>query len=402
MPTMEQLDDLIREIEAGNCVAFVGAGFSAPVVPLWKDLLQQLAAAPELAPTTRSRVERLVAQGKAKDLEAAAQILRDQVGGDAFARHLHEIVGTPTLDERMHERIRLLEGIPFRAVLTTNFDGVLRGEGPGRNAYLPVLRPTGHRWYESRWWGNGSGAQVVQLHGSAAAADDLVFTRQDYRRRLYATPGYTTFLRSVMATTTVLYLGFSFTDAYLDEVRSEILALLEYQGSDLPIAYALLHDVDDDEAAYALEHEGIRVISYPWDPEFLGFDDVLRRLHDATNPAMLLGQILAGKRIVWIDPKPAEVDLGMRFLQDAARSAGTPAGIDRFDSARDALDSIAAEGADLVVTQWGHGLGPDGTSVGEHVLGEIRRRDLRTPVMVFASGYCADENRRAALRLGDC
>ncbi|MCJ7781264.1 MAG: hypothetical protein MUQ27_10615 [Acidimicrobiia bacterium] len=35
---------LVKEIHAGNCVAFVGAGFSAAGVPAWAELLSAIAA----------------------------------------------------------------------------------------------------------------------------------------------------------------------------------------------------------------------------------------------------------------------------------------------------------------------------------------------------------------------
>lgn len=50
-----------------------------------------------------------------------------------------------------------------------------------------------------------------------------MFTTQSYRRLLHATPAYRAFLRTLFATRNVLFLGFSFTDAYINELRSEIL-----------------------------------------------------------------------------------------------------------------------------------------------------------------------------------
>ncbi len=392
---------LIRSIQAGECVAFVGAGFSAPAVPQWSHLLEDIAQTERLSIATRERVSRLVERGTSKDLEASAQILRDELGPDDFGQTLSRAVGEPVLDERMRGRIEALLGIPFRAILTTNFDGILDGRDPGRDAYLDVLRPSGHRWWDQRFWNPERSRQtIVNLHGSTATGNDIVFTREDYRRRLYANPGYVTFLRSVMATTTVLYLGFSFTDAYLDELRSEILALLAYRGGDRPIAYALLNDVTPDEIDYARRHEGIEIISYPSEPDFAGFDEALTSIHRATDPSRTLGMLLSDARVVWIDPASDLVEYGMGFLQGAAVASGAHATIDRFDSVDAALESIETNGAQLVVTRWGHGLGPDGGSTAEHVLGEVRRRDLRVPVVVFASGDHADDNKRSAMGLG--
>lgn len=58
----------------------------------------------------------------------------------------------------------------------------------------------------------------------------------------------------------------------------------------------------------------------------------------------------------------------------------------------------AGETYDLVITRWGHH--PHGPADGETLLHEMRHGDVRVPVVVFASGDHAEENREVALRLG--
>ncbi|SVE04273.1 uncharacterized protein METZ01_LOCUS457127, partial [marine metagenome] len=55
-------DHLIREIRQGKCVAFVGAGFSAPAVPDWDTLLPRISQSTEIEDVTRDRVARLLIQ----------------------------------------------------------------------------------------------------------------------------------------------------------------------------------------------------------------------------------------------------------------------------------------------------------------------------------------------------
>ena len=257
-------------------------------------------------------------------------------------------------------------------------------------------------WWDRRHWdGSNTGASVVKLHGSVDAPDQIVFTRRDYRRRLYSSPAYATFLRSVMSTTTVLYLGFSFNDAYLNELRSEILALLDHRGGDQPVAYAVMADASDAEVAYSLNHEGIQILSYSTGDgtDFSGFDDYLEELHRQTNPRLLLGSLLTGKRIIWIDKSDHSSEWGMRFLRNAAESAGGAASIVHVKEAEDGL-ALAEQATDLIITHWGHTLGPDRQSAAEHVLTQIRERNLGVPTFVFASSQHADENKEQAMRLG--
>ena len=316
---MDLPDSLLEEVRSGNCIAFVGAGFSAGVVPGWRELLSRLKACLPAGSPASSRVARLLELKSSRTLEAAAQVLRDELTEERFIEKLHAYLGRPETDESMRLRLLWLQGIPFRAILTTNFDGLLEGDVPGRDAYIRTLRPSDHRWWNRRFWDvEAPGPAVVKLHGDLGSdpPKGVVFTRRDYRERLYGDPAYTTFLRSIFATTAVLYLGFSFTDAYLNELRSEILALLEHQGADRPIAYALVNDVPDDEVAYLRRHEGIEVLTYDSSQgqDYTGFDHILRTLYESTNPRLALGRYLEGKRILWVDPGGMEQRLRPRVF----------------------------------------------------------------------------------------
>src|SRR5690606_3233112 len=117
-----------------------------------------------------------------------------------------------------------------------------------------------------------------------------------------------------------------------------------------------------------------------------GFDSYLAEINRLTNPRQLLGRLLSGKRILWVDPKLASNIFGMEFLEDAAAAAGGATSIDQVPSVDEALGRLADLGADLVVTHWGQGLGSDGSSIAEELLRQMRARSLEAPLVVFASG----------------
>ena len=391
-----------------RCVALVGAGFSAATVPSWARLLEDVASqAPAAA---RDHCLRLLGKRArtALDYEAAAQALRAGLGEEQFVEALKTRLAEPPRNEKIEDRLRWLRGIPFRAVL----DHQLRWAALRRHARsrrVPVgPRAQGHRWWDGRYWdGLRPGPRVVKLHGdlSARPPAHLVIARRDYRRRLYGNPAYQTFLRAVFSTTTVLYIGFSFTDAYLNELRSEILSLLDHRGTDAPIAYALVNDVAPEEADYFLAHEGIRILSYETEgKDYSGFDRWLEALHEATNPGRRLGRLLSGRRLLWVDARPQNNHYGMQFLKEAAQGAEKPCQIDQRLTWEEGVDRLRASGADLVLTHWGHAGATDRAgqrcSVAERLLVEMRAQDLRAPVIVFAGGGHAEENRRAALGLG--
>jgi hypothetical protein len=412
---------LVDEVTAGNCVAFVGAGFSACALPDWRELLLRLAR--EVAPRdVAERVERIVQAGHTRpfEREVAAQLIRDAAEPERFMQALRGLIGRPleTLEPAQRrgaeDRLRWLRGVPFAAVVTTNYDELLPGILPGPRAYRELLRPQRARWHEERYWraDGDAGPTVLKLHGDVAhgQAESLVFCRRDYRERLYRDPGYLHFLRALFARHTVLYLGFSFTDAYFGELRSELLALIGHDPGDRPVAYAVMNDIDDDAARFYRDHEGMELLTYDsrGNSDFSGFDAWLEALHAQTSPARILGALIAGRRVLWLDPQPRNNDYGTSFLDEAAREGGgEPCVFDRVTTWEEAVATLERTpgGHDLVVTHWGEGAASDRHGGGrcsnaERLLEEMRGRDLRAPVIVFSETNGAERRKRAVTRLG--
>lgn len=411
-------DGLIREIEEGRCVAFVGAGFAAPAVPGWKDLLTALLEKePKPDSQRREWVEALLKADwpASRDLEAAAQVLQDH-HGEAFHARLAQVVLSEYEAEKIADRRRWLDGIPFDAVLTTNFDPSMDGLLPGSEAYATILRSDVQPWMDRVELDAPTQlvrTPIMQLHGRTSSPDGVVFTTQDYRRLVHTTPGYTTFLRAVFATRTVLFLGVSFTDAYLNELRSEILSVLGSKG-DRPIAYAVLEDVSEVQAQHMREHDGIEVLPYEVLPEapdvnrWVGFDRYLKELHRRTSPQAILGRAIEGRRILWVDKNPENNMEGLPMLREAATVAGGRTTIEEVrtpSAALSYLDGRAEEDGgslgdrvDVIITHWGETDGSDGGPAGVELLRLLRRREQAPPVVVFSRDVAG--RREEALRRG--
>ncbi|MBW2731523.1 MAG: SIR2 family protein [Deltaproteobacteria bacterium] len=413
---LEVPDALVSDVLAGNCVAFVGAGFTAPAeVPTWQELL--LALAKSIGDETSAQIERLLSNQRLVNYQAAAQIMRDKLGDKIYKERLSELVRPQ--EEPMHERLRWLRGIPFRAVLTTNFDGLLPGSLPGPEIYHDILRPKYHRWWDDRFWRPvGSGSPVVCLHGDLFRdPDTTVLTTSDYRDRLRFDSAYSTFLRAVFATNSVLFLGFSFSDFYLNELRAQILSLFGPNQDGVVTSYALIDDVGDrDVVEYFRRHEGIEILTYATKGRgHAPFDSFLERLHQRTNPKHVLGQRLHHRRVLWVDPHPEHNPEGVNYLSDAATTAGVDFELVFCQAEDDSaftehaltlLDEgrLAGQPFDLVISHWGHDAEGDaeGTlcSRAERLLAEMHQRGLRVPVVIFSAPDFANENKPRALRAG--
>jgi hypothetical protein len=271
-----------------------------------------------------------------------------------------------------------------------------------------VLRPEGSDpWWRRLFHDSGPDAvPVLKIHGDVRRPETVVITRKDYRRLLYGTPGYQGFLRAVLANRPVLYMGFSFTDAYLNELRSEILALLGYTG-DVPVAHAIINDVPELTRAHYRRHEGIDILTYDTSgkTDYSGFDRLLKELHDQTNPLFHFGSLLADKRLLWVDPTPGNNEHLTRFFDLAREASGILPGsaqVELMSSAGEALRRIQAAQAaatpfDFVISHWGSMFTPPAAV---QLLEGMRQHDLRVPVLIFSKREHADARKPQALAMG--
>ena len=151
-------------------------------------------------------------------------------------------------------------------------------------------------------------SEVIKLHGDIDSIDEespgVVLTRTDYRKLLFEDSRYSNFLKAMLATRTVLFLGFSFSDGYLNLLRSEVLALLK-QVADEPLAYAVLDNVDEEEADFLAEHEGIHALVYTSENgDHSGFDNYLREIHEQASPTRIIGRLLGC--LLYTSPSPRD------------------------------------------------------------------------------------------------
>src|SRR5687767_9896122 len=130
-------EHLVEAILDGRCIAFVGAGFAMPVVPTWPELLAAIAK--EL----RHPVD-ISEHASAFEYEAIGQQLQDRAGGVAAWEQLVQRVLAACQRGKdrtgLDNRCRWLKSIPFKAILTTNFDDSLSGNPTDPAVYWQVLR----------------------------------------------------------------------------------------------------------------------------------------------------------------------------------------------------------------------------------------------------------------------
>jgi hypothetical protein len=223
--------ELVEAVRAKRCILFVGSGLSAQVrrsngmgLPTWAQFLGELL---DWAIARQVRfwgdpedIRSMVAKN---DLLAAAQELQDRVGTPALGEFLAYVFRDRNVVPATAHRI--LPKLPFRAILTTNYDSLIEGAYSMENGGMipPVLtqedlffRPSPLR---------GSEFFIFKIHGHLDRPNSIVLGSRDYQDLLFRTPGYRQFLETLFATHAVLFLGFGGADPNLDNVLDRLASI---------------------------------------------------------------------------------------------------------------------------------------------------------------------------------
>lgn len=223
---------LVRQVREKKCVLFVGAGLSAQAqagdgtcLPTWKALLERMIdwSIEHRIPLRADPSEFTEVIGKGR-LLVVAQELQESLGGQLNAC-LSDVLHSG--DTRPSNAHRSLCGTDWVAVLTSNYDALIEGayavelEGVlppvfsanGVNHAIDCLR-------NSKFF-------VFKVHGDLNVPGSIVLGNRDYSRLMYLSPAYRSFLETVFASYTVLFVGFGGNDPDLDAVVDRLSAIYE-------------------------------------------------------------------------------------------------------------------------------------------------------------------------------
>jgi tetratricopeptide (TPR) repeat protein len=305
---------LHRYLTTGEALAFLGAGVSVPLYPLWASVIGEL-------------IDAAVVQGLG---EAPAQTCRDRAAAqpdavvDVLRRHLGEARYRVALRETFRVRRdpesgrtwtpvqELVCRCGFRAVVTTNYDpGIVdarmrvrpRASGTGFTSWTDELALD--RWRTGDVFGDEE-LPVLFAHGHHNQPEAMVLATTEYRRA-YAGKLAAVLERMVDAGHLV-WIGFSFADQRIDAILHEVA---EHAGSSINPSMEPRH-----------------VAIMPWDPDTGGDPDTLRRLaeisygadlvlypapgHDHTALTRLLATLTDPRIPPAPPPDPAPTTLGRR------------------------------------------------------------------------------------------
>ncbi len=219
----ELIQKLTNKLRANQLIAFIGAGMSQPCYPSWTQLLQILLGKIE-DPTAQQEAREAL---QAKDHLYTAAVIHHALGERRLAGLLKEEFArkkahSPHIAEA---RYALLEGLPFRAFFTTNYDHFLHD---GRdvtnriNARADVLM---------------DGGRVFHLHGCADHPQTMVLSPLHYAD-VRNNPAVEKLMEAAAAGNSFLFLGYGLGD---DNVRGWLERTCFHLGqSYIPQHFALV------------------------------------------------------------------------------------------------------------------------------------------------------------------
>jgi len=213
-------------LATGQAVAFLGAGVSAPLYPLWTELIGELvdAAAARLDDRQAESLRVLASQSP----EEVVEIVRTTLGTAAYREALRRVLRVRTDPETGRSWTPVQELVcrcAFQAVVTTNYDpGIVNA----RMRVRPDASATGFTTWEDELgldqWRTGdvfgeAELPVLFAHGLHSRPDSIVLATTEYRR------AYAGKLPQVLARLLdghLVWLGFSFADQRIAAVLREV------------------------------------------------------------------------------------------------------------------------------------------------------------------------------------
>jgi SIR2-like protein len=217
----------LREyLASGQAVAFLGAGVSAPLYPLWDGLISELveAAGPRLTEKEAATCRALARESP----ESVVEIVRQRLGVASYREVLREVLRVRVDPESGRSWTAVQELVcrcTFQAVVTTNYDpGIVnarmrvrqRASATGFATWQDELELD--RWRTGEVFGEDE-LPVLFAHGQHNKPDSIVLATTEYR---WAYAGKLPQVLGRLMDGHLVWIGFSFADQRIGAILREI------------------------------------------------------------------------------------------------------------------------------------------------------------------------------------
>lgn len=264
--------ELIESLRKGRCILFVGSGISSTVerndnhhLPDWHTFLLELLAYCESTGIKfwngSQDIKEIISKGK---YDVAAQEIIESMPNGEFSKFLTNTFNNPSIvPSKVHKQIFEL---PFRAIITTNYDSLLEGAYTLKNnGKTPsVFTNKDIAKIDSKLISNDF--FIFKMHGDINRPDTIVLGNRSYDELIFRQREYLHFLESLFSTHVMLFVGFGGEDFDLDIILKKISAIYSRTSHK---HYILLdsNKLNPTEKRRLLLDKKLSVIDYQYDIE---------------------------------------------------------------------------------------------------------------------------------------
>jgi nucleoside phosphorylase/tetratricopeptide (TPR) repeat protein len=224
--------ELRNELKKGDPIAFVGAGASGGLYPLWNGLIEQLA-------------DRAVAQGLATKEAHDFWVSSAATTPDHVVEQVRQALGRGEFNKAIYDIFRAKAGADgnkftpaHRALLrmnccgytTTNYDPGLiyarSAEVPGATADHDAVwnqDDAVRRWYQGEVFQPGE-RPILFAHGRFNDGDSIVLGVEEYRKAYNDSPLYRNLFEALLGQRRLVFVGFGFSDPWLNFLADKVTA----------------------------------------------------------------------------------------------------------------------------------------------------------------------------------
>lgn len=236
--TQTDIDSIITAQENDNLTVFIGAGFSkfsetATIkFPSWGKLMIALKNDLNTQET---------------DFLKIAQLYYLEFGEYKLYQKLREFV--PLHAEPSDFHLKVFQLLKPKYVITTNWDNLLEKTVSNNGLFYDVMKT------EADLIKSSLPKKLIKVHGSFDT-HNIVFKEDDYLNYSINNPIFDNFLKHILSTTTVLFLGYSYSDSNL----KQIIKWIEKNSEVSPPRFLLQKENYSSQRKY-LENHGIKVLA---------------------------------------------------------------------------------------------------------------------------------------------
>ena len=237
--TQANIDSIVTAQKNDNLTVFIGAGFSKFAetetikFPLWSKLMEVLKN--DLGT-------------KETDFLKIAQLYYLEFGDYKLYQKLREFVPLHAMPSDLHTD--LFQILKPKYVVTTNWDNLLEKTVTNNGLVYDVIKT------EADLIKSSLPRKLIKIHGDFDN-HNIVFKEDDYLNYSINNPIFDNFLKHILSTTTVLFLGYSYSDNDL----KQIIKWIEKNSKIAPPRLLLTKENNTSQNIY-LENHGIKVL-YP-------------------------------------------------------------------------------------------------------------------------------------------